>query len=162
MPDQGCLWVINPYYALSSPDTLPAYAQFSNESLISDSNDGSTQIESLISLEPQETWCYYFENIDLARSQKNWSKAIDLYQNSLANNLKPIEGVELLPVIQSFTAIGEVEKAIELTNKAIAITPASSAVFCGYWQDMAGTNSDINLDQIGSFYNSENCPVELQ
>jgi tetratricopeptide (TPR) repeat protein len=163
MPDQGCLWVINPYYALSYPDTMPAYAEFSNESLISDDMpESSTLLESSISLAPQNAWCYYFEKIDLARSQNNWLKAIELYQTTLTKNLRPIEGVEFLPVIQSYVGLGDVEKAVELTNKAIAITPASAAVFCGYWNDIATTNSGINVDQIDSFFNPENCPVELQ
>ena len=163
MPDQGCLWVINPYYALSYPDTMPAYAEFSNESLVSDTApEESTLLESSISLSPQNTWCYFFEKIDLARSQNNWLKAIELFQTSLTKNLQPIEGVELLPVVQSYMATGDVEKAIELTNKALKITSSSARVFCGYWNDIVETNSSINVDQIDSFFNPENCPVELQ
>lgn len=163
MPDQGCLWVINPYYALTYPATMPAYAEFSNESLILDvAPESPILLASSISLAPQNTWCYFFEKIDLARSQDNWSKALELYQTSLTKNLRPIEGVELLPVIQSYVATGDIEKAIELTNKALTITSSSAPVFCGYWNDIAKTNSGINVGQIDSFFNPENCPVELQ
>ena len=136
MPDQGCLWVINPYYALTYPDTMPAYAEISNESLILDGDqEGSTLIEPFISLAPQNTWCYYFEKIDLATSQGNWAKALGLYQTSLSKNLKPIEGVELLPVVQSLVGSGDVEKAIAVTTEAVGKKYASAPVFCGYWKE---------------------------
>jgi hypothetical protein len=163
MPDQGCLWVINPYYALSYPDTMPAYAEFSNESLISDTTPQDLPLlAASISLEPQNTWCYYFEKIDLARSKGDLSKALELYETSLSKNLKPIEGAELLPVVQSYVGIGIIEKAIELTKEALSITPASAPIFCGYWKDISAADSGTNKDLIDSFFNAENCPVELQ
>ncbi len=162
LPDQGCLWVINKYYALSPKENIADYAKFSNESLITiPQNREKTLIESIIDLSPQNTWCYYFEKIDLARSKGDYSQAIDLFQTSAAQNLKPIEGVEYLPVVQSYAAIENIDKAMEITYEAISITPASSTVFCGFWDDIKKVNPDLFQIPIETFLSSDNCQVNL-
>ncbi len=162
LPDQGCLWVINQYYALIPKEPVTGYSAFSNESLISSQeNKGEPLIGSFIDLSPQNMWCYYFEKIDLARSKNDYSQAINLYLESVNHNLKPVEGVEYLPIVQSYAALENFEKAIEMTNKGISITPASSSVYCGFWKDFKLMNPNQNLTFVENLLESEMCKDNL-
>lgn len=163
MPDTGCLWVINQYYALTSPEILPFYAEFSNEEqIVAQEKREPVLMEPLINLAPQNTWCYFFEKSDLAQSKGEWSKAIEYYRVATQANLHPLEGIEFLPVIQSYVKLGKIDEAIEVTQKAITLSPLTTPVYCKFWGDAVKIIPEIKTDTIVSFYNSEFCPLELQ
>lgn len=165
LPTSGCLWVINPYYALghTADGNFPLYAQISNPDLIIDQQSSSeSNMSNIIDLDSENTWCYYFEKGDLAQSKGEWEKAVSYYEKAISENLSPDEGIERLPFLQSYAKLGNIEQAITLTLEMVQKTESTKAMLCQFWNNTLEEDTSITLEEVNSFYNIENCPANFE
>ncbi|OGO71084.1 MAG: hypothetical protein A2Z49_10900 [Chloroflexi bacterium RBG_19FT_COMBO_56_12] len=85
----------------------------------------------------QDSWCYFYQQADLARQFKDWSRVVELWQAAGAMDLKPHNGVEYLPFIEGFAYQREWQGAQELTLQANKLTLAMDKILCPTWQRIA-------------------------
>jgi hypothetical protein len=83
--------------------------------------------------EPAHDWCYYFQKGDLARQEKNWDTAIQLYQEAQQNGFEPAFGAEYIPFIEAYAQTGNWQKASELTRAAQKTNAGLKKLLCNNW-----------------------------
>lgn len=159
MPDDGCLWVIDPYFALSPEkiNLFPSYGQLTNQELISEEGPKTNQLSKIIDTGPQNTWCYYFEKGDLAQSKGKYDEAVHYYEQAVAEQLIPINAIELLPFIKAYVHLDRIDEAVTLTSKAFDLSVKAQPSICQVWHDAINENPSILLPSVETVYNSQNC-----
>ncbi len=161
MPDDGCLWVIDPYYALS-PEKISlfaSYGQLTNQQLINEEGPQTNQLSKIVDTKPQKTWCYYFEKGDLAQSKGKYNEAINYYEKAMEEKLVPLNAIELLPFVKSYAQSGQIEEAVSLTSEAFNMSVKAQPSICQVWHDVLNENPSILLTSVETVYNSENCSI---
>lgn len=63
--------------------------------------------------EPPHGWCYYYQKASLARQQGSWEDIVALYKEALQQGHYPNDGVEWLPFLQAYAALGDMDKLRE-------------------------------------------------
>ncbi len=166
LPVTGCLWVVDPYYALANPDgNFVNYATITNQSLIlSEGHPLNSRMANIMDLDPanaKSSWCYYFEKGDLAQSKGDYAQAVDYYEQAEALGLIPLEGVERLPFIKSFAKTSNIEKAMDLSQQMLDKTPSTQKMLCRLWADLQQQDPSIPTDIIYPVYNEDVCGVDI-
>lgn len=161
MPDDGCLWVMDPYFALAPEKTtqITQYGDLTNQELISESGQQTNHLSKIIDTGPQTTWCYYFEKGDLAQSKGKYDEAVNYYEQAVANHLTPFKAIEFLPFVKAYAYLGRIEEAVELTRKSFSLSEESKPSICQVWHDVLRENSAILLSSVETVYNSQNCSI---
>jgi hypothetical protein len=67
--------------------------------------------------EPEHDWCYYYQKIDLARQTGDWATALKLADEALMLGYSAADRSELLPLIEAYINVGELDKARELAKR---------------------------------------------
>jgi hypothetical protein len=67
--------------------------------------------------EPEHAWCYYYQKIDLARQNEDWSTAARLADEALGLGYAAADRSEWLPLIETYVNTGDLETAQELAQK---------------------------------------------
>lgn len=159
----GCLWVIDPYYALipEKITSLTAYGDLTNQALIGETPVEQNNLSKIIDVSAQETWCYYFEKGDLAQSKGNYEDAVALYEKAIALNLNPLEGIEYLPFVKAYAKLGRIDDAVRLSALSFERSDYSKPSICQLWHDLLLEDPQISLSSVDSVYNSSNCSILL-
>ncbi len=158
-PDGGCLRVIDHYFAIypEKIDQLYYYGELTNQDLISDKGQPTNNLANIISTEPQNTWCYFFEKGDLAQSKGNYAEAVNYYEQAVAKKLVPLSSVELLPFIKAYIKLDRIDEAIALTKESYRRESLSYQAVCQVWHDSIKENSSITQTAVESIYNLDIC-----
>jgi hypothetical protein len=134
----GCLRVLDPVYSdaetvFGERRVLQTAIGLSNLDLIS---DGPTPVleESVFGPEPEHGWCYYFENAELARQLGNWRRAVELYGEAEESGLTAGSPVEYLPFIEAFARTGDMDAALELTERALNAQDGLCSALSSLWE----------------------------
>lgn len=161
MPDDGCLWVIDPYFALSDQkiNQLSAYGALTNQALIGETGKPTNQLSKIIDTSKQNTWCYYFEKGDLAQSKGKYDEAVNYYEQAAANNRVPLKAMEFLPFVKAYAQLGRIDEAVALTNESFTLSEESKPSICQVWHDVLNENHEILLSSVETVYNSKNCSI---
>jgi hypothetical protein len=94
--------------------------------------------------EPPHGWCYYFQKADLARQQRDWSRAAALGDEALAIPLYPNDASELLPFIEAYLRLGRLDDARDWTRSAYKQAPILAPALCGVWRRVQAENATPN------------------
>ncbi|MDO9120403.1 MAG: tetratricopeptide repeat protein, partial [Anaerolineaceae bacterium] len=161
MPNDGCLWVIDPNYALTPEkiSQLTYYGEITNQDQIVDIEAQPNHLSKIIDTGPQTTWCYFFEKGDLAQSKGNYEEAVVYYEKAVANQFSPFKAVELMPFVKAYAHLGRIEEAVELTSQAFNLSADANPSICQVWHDVLSENSAILLSSVETVYNSQNCSI---
>ncbi len=159
MPDDGCLWVMDPYYAMTPEkiNQLPSYGDLTNQEQIGETVMLTNSLSQIIDTGAQNTWCYYFEKGDLAQSKGNYEAAVDFYEKAVSENLIPYDAMELMPFVKAYAKLGRVNEAVALTTQSFNLSDRSKPSICQVWHDILTENPSILRSSVDSVYNSENC-----
>lgn len=159
MPDDGCLWVIDPYYAKNPEkiNQLSFYGQLTNQDLIGETGPQTNRLSKIINTDPQNTWCYYFEKGDLAQSKGKYEEAVKYYEQAVANNLTPLKAIENMPFIKAFAKLGRIDEALALTTASFKRETLSYQSICQVWHDVLEENPSILPSSVESVYNPTIC-----
>jgi hypothetical protein len=108
----SCMHVIGDRIDDSSEDPLvQQIAIRSNEDRIITHSEMTIPPQTIFGVEPTHTWCYYYQKISLANQSKDWSRAASLAQEAIAQDYKPLNRAEWMPVYEAFANIGELSEA---------------------------------------------------
>jgi hypothetical protein len=84
--------------------------------------------------EPVHGWCYYFEKASLLAQQGAWQAAADLGDQAFALGDYPNDPMERLVFIEAYAKTGMMERARELSDETLKITPLVKAPLDKLWE----------------------------
>lgn len=159
-----CLWMLssndryNPLLDTNTRLALPA----SNLDRIVDADNSVMQNPLAFGGEEAHGWCYYYETADLARQFQRWDKVIELYEEAKNLNLDPGNGIELMPFIEGYAHMGDLDKAMQLTIDAKSRNEDMRNFLCDNWNRIA-KDIDLNPSSNSTFneFNQEERCFEL-
>jgi len=136
------VYVYDPLYTEGREILIPV----SNPSRIIDDPAAAPPDPNIFGPEPEHTWCYFFEKADLARQQKDWDAAIDLYKQAQKNGFASDNGAEYIPFIEAYAQKGDWQKAYDLTLKAKGTSQGLNKMLCANWARLREIpNSDADV-----------------
>ena len=104
----------------------------------------------IMGTEPEHDWCYYYQKISLSLQAGHWADAARLADTALANDLRPEDPVEWMPVLEAYANNSEDMKARQV-SKYIADTYTRMSL-CQQLKDIskwpAGYRSEAILDNL--------------
>jgi hypothetical protein len=84
--------------------------------------------------EPSRGWCYYFEQADLARQQKDWEEVVRIGEIVFALDDHPNDPVERFVFIEAYAHVGDWARAQELSLAAYRVSKNYMApMLCSLW-----------------------------
>lgn len=137
-PGQGqCLWILGP--RLQNARNLTAQAS----TWLAVSNPGrilaapaAEPPSAIFGVEPAHTWCYYFEQADLASQFHEWRRVAQLWEAAIGAGKRAENGIEMMPFITAFGHLDEWDTAIHLTAQAQALPDRSTSALCDLWRSL--------------------------
>lgn len=139
----GCLRVLDPQIDANFPQLsgeVDDLIHFSNPDLISPTPDLIGERFPYWSVEPRETWCYYFEKADLARQVGDWEQVGALGDVAYALEDDANHPAEHTPFIEGYAMVGDWERALDLTEQAAADNSLMQPMLCDLWMRIGGVN----------------------
>jgi hypothetical protein len=137
-----CLHVLRPDYSIVSGLTDEAYkwAAISNLSRIEPTTK-SVPPPDIFGNEPQHTWCYYYEQADLASQFQDWHQVASLWQEASQQGVWARNGIELLPFIRAYAMLNDWQAAQKLTVRASTLPDQQLPMLCALWKNLASATS---------------------
>lgn len=164
----GCLRILNPSQNESNAD-IPSFvsqaATLAESELISSESSflNRERLYQLFGKEPDHTWCFYYEQAELARQFKNWSEVNTLYAQVVDQGLKPAIAEEWLPFIEGLANTQDWQKAVDLSRVVIADSKSNQPLLCSLWSrilnEVKPIDPDFNLN-LTNYFNELNCTSE--
>lgn len=142
------------------PRTATQALPLSNLEQISSIKTENFSILSKFGTEPTHSWCYYFENADLARQADDWERVATIGDQVFAIPFFPDDLSEYLPFIEAYARTGRWEDARDLTRKTSNSMPILEPALCALWQRVESDPiSPITLAQVEKMKNELHyCP----
>ena len=136
----GCLKVVDKTTALdtSIPKRLRASAVFSDPGRLIRKNPVSKP--PVFIPEPSHGWCYYYQKAELGAQNSDWPSIVDLYSEVVESGFEPIDQTEWAPFIHALAKTGNLDKAEELTERAME-QEGAKPVICEIWTEIAQRES---------------------
>ncbi len=72
--------------------------------------------ESIFGTEPEHSWCYFYQKMNLAKQMEDWDKVAQLADEATASNFHAQDRSEWLASFEAYIAVGEIEKAKEIAS----------------------------------------------
>jgi hypothetical protein len=125
----ACVHLIDsqwPRYSDQDSDRILLLGQYSKVKNILTDVRAPRPAESIFGPEPAHTWCYYYQQAELALQEGNWEKIAQIGNEVNQLKLSPNDRIEWAPFLQAYAFLGD-EKAF----KATAIKIGNSAFVRG-------------------------------
>ena len=136
----ACLRVLHPVYDQGYP-LLPAALRsalpLSNPALIAPDGIPAALPTHLIPQGSPDSWCYYFQQADLARQQGDWAQVVQLGDQAFQLSDSPNHASERLPFIEAYARIGDWARALELSRESLRINQFMGEMLCAAWGRLA-------------------------
>ncbi len=109
---RGCVRVMDPIY-VDAPTLsdypiyegeLELYKISNMEQILAHPVGNEKLMRSIFGAPPQDDWCFYYQQADLARQLQNWEAIPDLYGDAQAEGFSPYNGAEYIPFIEGYAA----------------------------------------------------------
>jgi hypothetical protein len=137
----GCLRVLDADYDPVNPLLPPLMreaAQRSNPAVIIPEGSSAIPTRSpdavVFGTEPAHGWCYYFEKASLLAQQGDWWGAADLGDKAFSLRDYPNDPMERFVFIEAYAHTGKLERARELSDEVLKITPLVKAPLDKLWE----------------------------
>ena len=140
-PELGqCLWVLTPENvnqklvpALSIDASI--YTKLNRIKPVTD--DDQTFLQDLLEgkFSRTATWCYYYQKADLSVQYEQWENATSLWQEAADKGFGPSNGIELFPFIKAYLHLGQFDRALTLSSRAVKISEGMNPILCTLWKD---------------------------
>jgi hypothetical protein len=126
------------------PPEMQSAAVLSSTDWIQTNIDSNQQIlpEGLYAPEPEHMWCYYFEAADIARQQDRWDEVASLGDTAYSLNDYPNDPSEHFVFIEGYAHVNNWERARELSDQAMKISPIMKPLLCHLWNRIDATTSE--------------------
>ena len=135
----GCVRVMDSIY--SNQDTVPGVTYMMSDAIHLSNLDQIIMDapqpllpQFLFGMEPQHTWCYYFEKAELARQMGKWEEVIRLGDEAFQNGFSALQPAENFVFIEGYALNARMDDAIQLTQKVASEKPDLIPALCGLWE----------------------------
>ncbi len=123
VPPNGCLRVLDPSLGDAQtyskfPDSLTGPIALSDPSRIRIDAPPLSLPVAPFGREPAHTWCYYYEQAELARQAHDWGKIVSLAAQAGDAGYAPEDSFEWLPFIEAYARTGDEQSARQITQQA--------------------------------------------
>jgi hypothetical protein len=114
-PQNGCLRVFDPVYANAKtynrfPSLTPLIPLSDPSRIITNASPPELPNPPFPN-EPSHTWCYYYEQAELARQTGDWNKVVELGKEAAQKRFGPQDDFEWLPFIEADARAGDLKSA---------------------------------------------------
>ena len=121
-PQNGCLRVLDPVYANAQtynrfPSLTPLIPLSDPSRIITDVSTPNLSSPPFPN-EPSHTWCYFYEQAELARQIGDWNKVADLGREASRHGFVPQDDFEWLPFIEAYARTNDLKSAEQITRQA--------------------------------------------
>jgi len=161
-PSPGCLRVMDPLYA--SADTAPGASYMLTDAIplsnLSRIEPGKNQPQlpaDLFGAEPAHTWCYYFEQAELARQAGNWEEAARLGEEAQQSGFSAEAQAEWLVFIEASVRQGKEQAASSLSRQVLEHEPDLGPALCRLWERVESETGTLNQSTLAELRSSLNC-----
>ena len=114
----GCLKIVDPSYNADFPiypDRLKEAFPISHPAqIVRNPEQPAAPPQYIFGLEPEHTWCYYYQKADLARQFKDWDEVVAVGDEAFALKYYPEELTELYPFVEGYAKTGNWSRALVL------------------------------------------------
>ena len=155
VPRNGCLRVFDP--AFNDAET---YAKFPNSLIdpisLSDPSriiaDAPPRVlpSPPFSREPTHSWCYFYEQAELARQIRDWNKVVELGRAATKQGFAPQDAFEWLPFIEAYARTGDLKSAEQITRQAWDEEPRVHRGLCVLWKRVQADGADEAIRDFAS------------
>ncbi len=137
-PEQGnCLWVLSPL-----DSERPEVSRIARQSLgvVDLARIGTSPKNNWVppaavfGIEPDHTWCYYYQKAELARQVGDFKTVVKLAQEVQQAGYEPNNVQEWLPFIEGYARENRWEEAQRISNLVFQNQPSFSEWLCSSWK----------------------------
>lgn len=137
MPPNGCLRVLDPQRGHSAIyDNIAE--PFTQSIALSDPSriiaESSTPAAPMFFPEPDKNWCFYFTQAEFANQRGDYAHATQLGNEAFNSGLSPSDPREWLVFIEAYALHGDLEQALELSQRAIKEDRKMLKAVCTVWE----------------------------
>lgn len=90
--------------------------------------------------DPKTTWCYFFQNAELARQQGDWEQVASIAKEASDGKFYPQDLSENLPFIEAYGMLGRWEEFETLFTSLSNSVPALNPALCGILSRVNNSN----------------------
>lgn len=158
----GCLRVLDPEIDPQNR-LIPETSLMREAALLSSTTwilpEAKARMPEIYYPEPVHAWCYYFEQADLARQLKDWSRIATLGEVAFNLNDHPNDPVERFVFIEGYAHTGDWSKVIELSLTSYKVSPSYvGPLLCRLLtridlETSASNNKQSSLNELRSKFN---------
>ena len=144
MPQTGCLRVLGSQwndevtYAGLSQELRRAIPLSRPDLIVVDSQD-TPGLPFLP--EPEHDWCYYYTKAELARQKQEWGEVNLLLEEARSQGYEAGDPFEWLVFIEARAMMGEIDSAIDLSQRTYETEQRTRRGLCQVWQRVQATRS---------------------
>lgn len=112
----SCLHVIDgelPVLSTFESALVANVAAYSDLDQIESRSNQTIPPDAVFGSEPKHSWCYYYQKISLARQTYDWQGILAWAAQAEAQNLRPTDLSEWMPVFEALVNSGEIEAAYQ-------------------------------------------------
>jgi hypothetical protein len=123
--ENACVHVIDskwPRYSDQDPDQILLLGQFSKVQNILADVSAPRPADFIFGPEPDHTWCYYYQQAELALQKEDWEKIVQIGDEVSQLQLSPSDRIEWAPFLQAYAQMDD-EKAFKTTAIKIDSSP---------------------------------------
>ncbi len=145
----GCLRVLGAGDANRIPNLFPEEMQavlpLSDPSLIR--TEGASRAEppqNIFDLEPTTSFCFLFQEADLAAQQGDWTRVVELGKEAFAGDDVPNELTEYFVFIEGYLRAGQPEEALTLSQQVSELASGNfDERLCHLWRSTAEDTPEL-------------------
>jgi hypothetical protein len=146
----ACVHVINaqwPRYSEGDSDQILLLGQYSKVENIQTNVAAPKPAEFIFGPEParDQTWCYYYQQAELALQNKDWEKIIQIGDQVVQLRLSPNDRIEWAPFLQAYAASGD-DQAFKATAVKMDVSPFVRREVC---------RTLLHMQEMGSVFTSK-------
>jgi tetratricopeptide (TPR) repeat protein len=92
--------------------------------------------ETIFGEEPDNLWCYYFEQAELARQSGDWQQVAALADRAfqLDQRVYEVNAPEFITYIEGYARTDRWQDAVKLTNDALQLSERMDRLLCDTWE----------------------------
>jgi hypothetical protein len=144
----ACVHLINsqwPRFSDQDSDQILLLGRYSKIQNVLTEARGLRPAKFIFGLEPAHTWCYYYQQAELALQEGNWEKIVQIGDKVTELKLTPNDRVEWAPFLQAYAFEGD-EKAFKATAVKMDSSPYVRQEAC---------NTLLKMQEIGYSFTAQ-------